>query len=535
MPSILEYLQDLLYILFSFRRGDAEKRRGLRAIYDQLRQVQPLLYRRGTDQVLPAFAAVLGQFAAQLSPIDELLQKTVCNEDARLAERYKDYLVVARLPEAQQLLPGGFTYREMKGRIAGTTDPEEELRRIEREFQDFMLVLASPALYGFDVDYTSLDRLVALCRHDHGRLLSLFGVKPRGEAADAGEVHAVAAEQALPGLLDLYFVLAGVELSDGLLAALGHLLERLEREGAAESQEKLRRHFARLRKLRSLYLKNDLLLGMIRLSSKDPHYQPKMAADQVSHLDYYKRRLTATYQRDRERLSQEINEGKVSEDIRILFAGADLLSVLGYEEEVAGLLRDRQLSTFLHVKPLRVLKSYILAHFERELREPVKKLLVEGAFENRIFHDMLSNTYYGCEAIMDDIRQFEEQLTGEDQFSASKLRKYVEMYDQGKNVEPLITQVVEAVDLRARQMVEKGANLFYNLGALLAEILEDARQKNPNVVNNVRVLGGKANREFLGRLSMGAGSLDRLAKIMKNFTVIHRVGLPEMGPPVLGA
>jgi len=521
VASFLDYLQDLFLALFSRTPQEAEKRRALRSLAEKLRQVQPPVYRRSTGHLLPAFGYSLLQLSYLLTPLGELFAKTVNNADPRLAERYRDYLAIARLPEAQASRLPEFGYQAVHARCLASGSPVKELERIGEEFDQFIACLAGPVFYSFDLDNMATDRLSSLCRHELGRFFALF--EPGFNPAQKGRkpnFQPVPVKKALKELLDLYFILAGIELSEGLERNLFALLDRLERERAQASREKVRTILARLAKLLERELQPQLLLSLIRVAQADPQLVPQTMGEERPILHEVRDHLSSCFQKDCERVRWDINENAIGGDLKTLFAGAELLEVAGYDEETAKELATREYDGFTRIKPLRILKSFLLAHFEKSLRDPLKRLLIEGTFGNRIFENMCNNTLHGCEELLARLQQLEERLHG-GVTAAEKLVRYLELHDQGKPVAPLVIKTVDAVEQDVRRLVDEGTSFFYNLSVLLTETLDDARQKAPALVTNIKSIAGRLNKEYLASLATGLGSLKLFIKIMRNFTEIR--------------
>jgi hypothetical protein len=521
MASVFEYLQDFFFVLFSRNPEEAEKRRALRALAERLRQVQPPLYRRSGTQLLPAFGYNLLQLSYLLAPLADLFNKTLYGEDALLAERFRQHLAVARLPEAQASRLPEFGLQPLRQRALSSASPIKELDRIDQEFEQLLAAFSAPAFYSFDLDYTAMDRLASLCRHYLRGFFNLF--EPGFDPAQKGRkpnFQPVPAKKALKELLDLYFILAGIELSEGVEANLFALLARLERERAATARERVFTVLARLRKLLGRELAPEVLLTLIRVIQEDPAANPRAVSEELACLQTIRSELQAAFQQDRERVQREINENTIGGDLKSLFAGADPLEVPGYNEKIAHELAARDYKSFARVKPLSILKSFLLAHFEKNLRDPLKRLLIEATFANRIFENMFNNTFYGCEALNGRLRQLEESLVS-GSLAIEKLERFLLLHDQGKPVAPLINKTVEAIEQSVRKLVDEGCGFFYNLNVILGETLEDSRQQSPALVSNMKDIAGRSNKEYLAALAAGHASLQLFIKIMRNFTEIR--------------
>jgi hypothetical protein len=452
VANFFEYLQDIIVALFIRDPQEAERRRALRALYDEVKKIRPLYYRRSSLQVLPNFGSSILSLALVLRPLREVFEKTVSNPDHKLAQRYRDYMVTARLPEKHQNLYSSFSYASLKERVLKSSDPESELLKSSNELEELLRGLSTSEFRGL-------------------------------------------------------------------------LLERLSRDRSEEAKDRLKKVLLRLQKLLQESLRTDTILSLLRLIQKDPHFVPASVQEESSFLETFKNRLQISYQRSKERIQGQLRELAVVEDLKQLFPNGQPEEIEGYREDVDQALQDRDFDGFPQIRPLRILKSYIRAHFDRELKEALKRIIVEGKFDNKIFQNMFTNTYFQCEGMAGKIIQFEEELQGSGTQSMKKLPKYIELLDQGKPVHNMVTTVLEAIEKDSRKLVDEGANCFYNLCVILLEILNDAKLKTPVQVNNIKSLSGRKSQEYLARLSYGYNNLFLFTKIMKNFTMIKQLNM----------
>jgi hypothetical protein len=530
VAGLFEYLQEIIFALFNRNPEEAEKRRRLRSLNEELRKARPQYYRRSSGRVLPSFGVSVLQLAQVLHPLREVFDKTIDNPDQKLAQRYKDYLVTARLSEELQNLYASFSYISMKKRVFDSTDPEEELVKINSEIERLFQGLNTAEFNGFDKSYTVLIRLINLCQHNFLPMLRLFDPACKTlDSADPAIFQSVQGEEMLQELLDLYFVLAGFDYSESVERNLGLLLERLSRDRAEEARARLKKVLLRLQRLLSDSIDSETILLLLRLIQKDPHFVPQSIQQEGSFIEAFKNRLQINYQRSKERIRQQLRELAVGEDLKRLFPAGQPEQIEGYSEDVDQALQERDYDSFLQIRPLRILKNYIRVHFYRELKEPLKRLIVEGKFENRIFQNMFTNTYFQCDGMEGKISQFEEELQGSGTQSFKKLQKYIELLDQGKPVHNMVTTVLDTIDKKSKSLVEEGANCFYNLCVILLEILNDAKLKTPVQVSNIKSLSGAKSQEYLARVAAGYNNLYLFSKIMKNFTTIKQLTMAE-GP-----
>jgi hypothetical protein len=303
-------------------------------------------------------------------------------------------------------------------------------------------------------------------------------------------------------------------------ANLFALLERLERERTGAAGERVRTVLGRLGKLLGRELAPELLVTLIRVIQEDPDSSPRVVSEELAILQVIKADLASAYRKDRERLQREINENTIGGDLKALFSGADPLEVPGYNEALSAQLTSRGYDSFTRVKPLAILKSFILAHFEKSLREPLKRLLVEGTFASKMIDLRFNNTFYSCEGLAARLQQLEESLHG-GSLATDKLSKFLQMHDQGRPVGPLVSKTVETIEQEVRKLVEESCAHFYNLALLVSDLLEDARQKAPALITNVKEIAGRTNKDLLAGIAAAHLNLQLFIKIMRNFTEIR--------------
>lgn len=524
-------LLSLLSVIWTRDPQEVERRRELRRIRVRLRSLQPPVYRAAAAQVLPAFAEQVLAVARLLKPICLLLQKTTRNSDPRLADRYQDFLLEALLPEDLRRMFGRLQEQAVQDRLSGSDSPEEEMERLKQEHAEFVRELSASALERVDEEMADLEAVADLCRYDYMKLLRMFDpyfpadplASPAESVPQAVQYEFLPVEggRILGELQDFYFVLAPVRLLPGLEGNLDTLLLRLQREKAEHSRETLLKTCSRLRGFLERALAGETVLDLIRILQNDPAFQPEAGKERLSFREIYLERFSRRFREVGEQILWERREKALADEIRELFQDADLLEIIGYDDEIAATLAERGFSTFTQVRTLRLLRSFVCSLFEGNIRDPVKRLLVEGYFADRTFQESLSDTFLGCETIRDSIDRFEQELRGGELLALQTLRQYLKQDEQGKPIGPVLNKMVDTIDYSARKLVEEGAGLFYRLGNLLYEILGDLKKSAPERVTNIKVIGGNYNRDFLQGLLAGYGDLRSFVRIMSRFTVLQ--------------
>jgi hypothetical protein len=518
----MEKIKDWFARLFSRDPGEAHRKAELRKLQIGLAELRPPYYRPKQGLVLPGFAHAIHHFYALLRPLSELARSTVANSDIRISQRYYDYLIDRRLPPAEQEKKHFFAYEGMVERIQSALKPDEEMEAIAHEFQAFLGSLDALGSKAVNADLYEVDRFIDLCRHDYERIIGLFD--PSASLDDPRykpDFAPVAGEQILPELLDFYYLTESFVFSPQLKANLLLLLEKRQPDSFDEAKKsKIDKLFIQLGKCLSDRLGKEILLSLIRVVKEEPTFSPSTPREKRDFMDAYRKRLVNQFEKDRERIQREQHETAIAADIRSLFGDVDILEIDGYDEEHDSFLRRESPNGFVWIKPMRILKTFIANEFEPQLKESIKRVLVEGYFDNKGFQNNLANILYQCERSGGRITEFEEQLRGNGRVSLVAMKRYIEEMRRGKDIAVFLGRLVDSINDKAREIVEDETGLFAMLGDALGDLLADFRRSSPDLVTNIRALGGGRNREIMAHIQGGRERIIVLVKIMRNFTFV---------------
>jgi hypothetical protein len=520
--GILERIKDWFARSFSRDPEEARRRGELHRLTGLLAELKPPYYRPKQNLVLPGFSHAIHHFYALLRPLAELARSTIANSDIRVSQRYFDYLIDRRLPTVEQERKRFFAYEGMAERMQAAIRPDDELESVVREFQAFLGSLDALGSRAVNADLYEVERFIDLCRHDYERIIGLFD--PSASIDDPRykpDFAPVPGSQVLPELLDFYYLTESFVFSPQLKENVLRLLEKRQPDGFDEAKKaKIDKLFSQLGKMITDRLSKDILITLIRVIKEDPLFTPSTPRERRDFLEAYRKRLVTQFEKDRERILREQHENAIAADIQDLFGETEVPEVDGYDEEHDSFLRRESPNGFIWIKPLRILKAFIASDFEPLLKESIKRVLVEGYFDNKAFQNNLANILYQCERSGGRIAEFEEMLRGNGRISLVAMKRYIEEMRRGKDIASFLGRLVDAINDKAREIVEDEAGLFALLGEALGDLLSDFRRSSPDLITNIRTLGGGRNREILAQVQGGRERIMVLVKIMRNFTFV---------------
>ncbi|MFH2115855.1 MAG: DUF5312 family protein [Spirochaetota bacterium] len=516
--------------------GLDDTRREMRRVFAPIAHFKPPYYRFKNNIVMIGFAQDLYLFSQALKPLMDLADRTLAHPDLRVSRRYFDYLVEADLPPAELERKESFFYEGMKLRVENAVKTNQEQESIGRDFQRFLRDVEDLAAGPLNSELADMERFIDICRHDWERVLGFFdpGVSLE-DAKYKPDFQPCDGEQLLPELIDVNYLLTGFFFSPQLMRKVMRVFDRYAPASAASQAGRIEKMFATLNKVLQYRLSNESMMALIRLIKRDSLFQPDLRRERIDYVEQYKQRLVTQYERDRERLLRERHESAVSKDIKDLLTGIEVVSVDVYEEENDAYLRRETPHGFTHIKPLGILKTFVNGVFDQQLKETVKSILVEGYFDNKSFQNNLANILYQCDRTIGRIIAFEESLRSNGRVSMSAVRRYVEEMRHGKDIMPFLEKLVEEINLKAREICEDETGLFEMLGTSMGELLADFRKSSPDLVTNIRTLGGVRNREYMAALGDGRRKIETFVRIMRNFAFVKTPSTPPVAPGVINA
>ena len=276
----------------------------------------------------------------------------------------------------------------------------------------------------------------------------------------------------------------------------------------------------RLDKFSSGPLNTNILFDLVRATKGDPDVQLKSEREQRDFMEAYKRRLKQLFERNRDRIQRERHESAIAADVKALFGESQIAQLEGYNEEEDAKIRREWPNGFLWIKPLRLLKTFIVLVFSPSIEETLKRVLVEGYFDNKAFQNNLANVLYQCERSLSHIESFEEQLAGNSRISIMTVERYAEEAKVGSDISAYLDRLLDSINARAKKIVDEECSLYVMLGDAVSDLVADSKRQSPELITNIHSIGGGRHREILAQIQTDRDRISQFIKIMRNFTVL---------------
>ncbi|HAP43764.1 MAG: hypothetical protein A2087_05400 [Spirochaetes bacterium GWD1_61_31] len=506
----------------------------LKKLAKGIAHIKPPYYRQKHNLVLPGFAQDLFLFCSALKPLMDMADRTLAHPDLRVTKHYFDHLIDCRLPTEILEQKSLFTYEGMKARMGNIVRSDEVFEGINHDFQTFLRHLDSMMGGDVNTELQEMQRFVEICRHDWERTLGFFDPGISLDNKNYGlDPQPCEGDQFSPEMIDIYFLTMDFNFSETLYRNFMLVYAKHAPDTVASQEQRITAIFSTLNKILQLRLSSDILLALARLTRHDPVYSPTVKHDTNDFISDYRRRIISQFEKDRERLQRERHENAIAKDIKELFGDLEIYSVEGYDDHNDQYLRRETPMGFTHIKAVSILKTFVHGLFDERVKETIKRILVEGYFDNKVYQNNLANILYQCDRTTNRIAGFESNLKSNSKNSINSIRRYIDEIRHGKDMMPFLSRMVDEINHNAREICEDETGLFQMLSDAVGELLADYKKSSPDIVTNIRTMGGARNKELLGALIAGRNLLDTFVRVMRNFSVIKISPIPLMaaGPP----
>jgi hypothetical protein len=522
MEKLLELIDNLLAYIMYGGEEELHKHKQLRKIWKDLRGKQLRYVDKKGRKLHTQLPARLLQLYRIVQTIQDLLPADSARSELLEDQQLLAYLINSRMPTSGNVDRSTFTYSRLRERIAPLENQAREWSTVEKELNSFLEQFNSEQFFGFNHSCFGLELLYSLISFDFESLLGQFtgsnGSQPMGLQPSFSMTPS---EQVEKELLDLYFILAGLEVSPSLRTLAEEVL-RYYRSDSESNIRVMRESLDQLELLLSNDLSEPVFRGLLQLIRQDPYYEPERMKSESDYLGEYAVALRERFNHNRERLQRELLHEQVAQKVQHMFGEDELLAPGGYNRRNDQLLADRNFSCFTHLHPLEIIKSYVHWKLKKGFLGSLKKIGEDGYFEDRNFRLHYEDAVKRAEGMIQDIDQFEQLIHGQGGLSVEDVLKMLERESLKAREAQTVQRFVEEANAQAKKLTEKATNILFALYKEVETVLTDFRSNNPKHVSNVRVIGGEKNSDIMTKIKDGHAELGELLDILRNYAVIYK-------------
>lgn len=527
LGALAGIIRDFLESLFASSSPEIAKARQLRQMSADLKKIDPPIY-RPDGYLLPAFPSALYQIYQKTVPIREILLATVMNQDKRVSERYRDYLIELSFTPEQRKTRADMTFAERSAAlVAQPLSPERLIEEQGKQFASFLKQLDSRNVQQVNVLLEKLCALGDFCSFNFNGFFAYFDPAFKAHEGQDTTVatpsfHPALITDIVPTMLDFYYVLAGLEISEPVMDIVSILdAKRNNAPLGNETKVKIAKNLQFLDTLLADKLGAPLLLSIIRVTKEDPSFKPERQTVKTDFIALYKGRLTDFFRGDSAKLLKDSEENELKGLISATFGDITLEPVQGYCEATNALIQEFTPFSLQWISPLEIIKTFSVRYFEPHFRQILHAIIVEGYFTNRTFQSSISASCHFCEAVSAKLSEF-EALFGDNQVCSVKiLTGYLTEMEKGVDFEKPLRKMIENMNGHAKAFIQQAVNEYAAVFNFAAMILDDNKKAVPEAITNIRTLtGSMKNGESYAYLEKELGVFRNFLEIMKKYAIV---------------
>ncbi len=521
--SLLQSITDFLDSIFKRSSPEVQKKQQLKRLETEIRNFNPNLYKNGN--LLGNFAEGIFTLYKNVRPLDNLFSATVNPNDIPRQKRFEAQLILTGFTQENQNIIDSLSLPNRKAEIinAGNNFDRAYIHQ-HKLLEGILKELNNDLFKKIDIDIINLRQFVEFCRFNFLALLQSFD--PKFQTASMSYIPSyqeVPLTKITTLLEDFYYQAAGIKLTTGtaeMILALAQLkkgneLTNDERNSLLSNIKKINTVLVRL-------LSEDKIKSLIKLGKNDTNFEPAKASLSNSPKQEFSLFLQEKFKTDEQRIKADIQDEKISEELKALFGAEPLDELSGYNLSENSILQENTAESFLWILPMKMLKTFLRIYLSEGVKSLLNDIVIEGFFNNPIYKSNFSSLIYSITNAENELKAFEESFLQNQKNSISSLNGYIQ--DSKKNSEFInkVKSSVLKINDEAHEILQKNVANLFSLYRELGELLTDAKKPSSEIISNLKVLMiSSRNKDNTNLLEQQYPSWKLFIEIMKNYVIIN--------------
>ncbi len=524
--GIFSFLTNIIESIFMGSSPEVKKKQALHKIENELRAVQPGIYKNG--QLQPNFAELFRILYENTKPIDDLLSETISGDDIKKNGRYENQLLLTGFTGASQEKLEKLDVEKRKQEVIESDLPMNRVFENQKHTLEFLIKeLNTPDFIRIDEVIAELQHLTDFCRYNFLTVIHNFDPEFGGLSPDyKPNFFACIPDPMATSFQDFYYLTGQFKITSALGHALVALLQ-IHQGGAVVSEDDSNRYMGYLKKINTVltkYLTPDIMLKVIRVAKRDPEFVPQIASYKASSRQKFASFMQEKFISDETRIKSEIKDNTITADLRSLFDEEPLLELNGYNSENSENIRINTTKSYNWITPLQVIKTFTDRFFTEAIRQLLEDIVIEGFFENPATKSEFSSSVYACVESLKVIANFEKSFDRGGDNDEAVLEGYIRDGRRDADFIKKLESSVDSINEQAHQIVQNLCTEFFSLYKQINELLVDSKKTKPDLCSNIKVLlGSSRNRETANKLETQFEKWATFLLIMKNYAIVGEV------------
>lgn len=471
------FFANILQALFGTSDADAEKKRQLRAIAKKLSKSRfNKFYKHSGNEVLPVMGKMFFDLYKALSPLQTLFN-SMQNQNA-----LKNIVVDFSLPEEIRAIEEQLS--EQKIIALSKQIPLAHLKeQTDEKLSSLNDFFTAEKISKIDELYRQVQALKAVSTFDYYFLLKKFNKQLKeNNFSSVPHFEHVNAEYITDDLKDFVESIWDIPFDADWTNAL-KLLNNLKGNKEVINIGVWKKIVARI-----LALKNEQTLEMIiRLSSSDPSYEPKIQSFSSNivepFLDNFRSEVEKTLGSlfEKERAQAESN---LASD---LFGETELIPLSCYVESRNTVFNQKKLNYFEHCNALMYLKTFLIEVVKKDFREFYDVVVVRGTWGASTLSTQISDCYNRLLTISDRLISFDNDLS-EEVGTGLKIKTLLPKTERDSSSKNIVNRLVSESNDKAYALIMESSRDLVTIGKIIKSLVEDLQKTKPSLISNYKEL-----------------------------------------------
>lgn len=521
--SLIGTFVDLLDSIFRRSSPDVQRKQLLKKMDVEIQSFSPLICKAGALQ--PNFGEAIFNLYKNTAPLDHLFIETVSPNDLPRRNRFEAQLVITGYDTEDQEIVSELQFKNRKDDILAEYNNAERIYIHQRHQLDKIVKdLNSEQFKKIDRDILLLRQLVDFCHYNYTPFMQLFDSNfAPGNYNYTPTYSPVELGKAINLLEDLYYQLFGLTITKSTAAAV-LALYRLRKGADLEPDEK-NTILGNLKKINFIIkqvIQPEKLKSIIRYFRADPSYEPAFAQYNGSPRQDFATMLQAKFDADEQRIKSEIQDEKLTQEIKTLFPETGLEKVQGYNQDYSEKLQIETPLSFQWILPIRVLKTFEKQYLSDGVKALLDDVVIEGFFNNSSYKTSFSQIVYAAINADQDFYAFENSFAMNEKNSIAVLEGYIKDGRRDKSFYGQLEKMVITINNEAHNLLQTHVTNLWALHKELAELLADAKKPSCEIIQNLKVLlMSSRNKDRTNLLDYQFPNWKIFFEIMKNYVIIN--------------
>lgn len=521
--SLFQKLSEFFQSLFMSSNPEVKKRQGIRKLENELKEIAPHLYKNSLIQV--NFAEALRVLFENTKVIDNLLSETIHTTDKERNKHYEEQLLITGFNQEQQEILDSLSYENRKASALEAKSLNRHFEAEYRKLETLIKAMNEVEFIKIDLVLDKIKQLNDICKFQYLNTLRLFDPNFSTNQNYNPDFQPLPPDLLETALLDLYYVISDMDISNSVFKALSALLVIKNHSIVNERQiAGLKDNLKKIQGITKHILTKNVLTLMIRIAKKDLEYVPQKANYKSNARKRYAEYLEKKFIVDQDRLKTEIQDETIINEVNDLFNDTNLLTLKGYNQDLNNLLKHSTPCSFLWVFPMQILKTFISEYYEKHVKPLLNDIVIEGFFNNPVYKKDFSSTVFACNESLEKIKEFELLFDRSNDFNEANISGLIHDSHKDAAFESTLRGLVEKINKTAKNLIQSETNNIYSLYKLIKDIVVESKKPSSDVITNLKVLMiSSRNRDNSEKLDSQHSQWKVFLDIMKNYVIIGNV------------